>query len=64
MRHGETDALIAMAEQLLVHVDTTAGRSADLPDDVYEHVAAIGRAHAALPQPAVAGHPIAIRHSK
>jgi carnitine 3-dehydrogenase len=64
MRHGETDALIAMAEQLLVHVDMEAGRSADLPDDLYEHVAAIRQAHAVLPKPAVVGHAIAIRHSK
>ncbi|MGC4112155.1 MAG: thioesterase family protein [Nocardioides sp.] len=64
MRHGETDELIAMAEQLLVHVDMEAGRSSDLPDDLYAHVAAIHRAHADLPRPAVVGHPIAIRHSK
>jgi carnitine 3-dehydrogenase len=64
MRHGETDALIAMAEQLLVHVDTTAGRSADMPDDLYAHVAAIRQSHAALPTPAVVGHPIAIRHDQ
>jgi acyl-CoA thioester hydrolase len=63
MRHGETDALIAMAEQLLVHVDMDAGRSADLPEDLYGHIEAIRQAHAALPQPAVVGHPIAIRHS-
>ena len=64
MRHGETDALIAMAEQLLVHVDMEAGRSSDMPEDLYEHIVAIRRAHAGLPQPAVVGHPIAIRHSR
>jgi carnitine 3-dehydrogenase len=64
MRHGETGALIAMAEQLLVHVDMEAGRSADMPEDLHAHVAAIREAHAVLPQPAVVGHPIAIRHSK
>jgi acyl-CoA thioesterase FadM len=63
MRHGETDDLVAMAEQLLVHVDTEAGRSCDLPDDLLQHVAAIQQAHAALPVPAVVGHPIAIRHT-
>jgi acyl-CoA thioester hydrolase len=63
MRHGETDELIAMAEQLLVHVDMEAGRSADMPEDLYEHVEAIRQAHAGLPRPAVVGHPIAIRHS-
>jgi carnitine 3-dehydrogenase len=64
MRHGETDALIAMAEQLLAHVDIGAGRSSDMPEDLYEPIVAIRRAHAGLPQPAVVGHPIAIRHGK
>jgi carnitine 3-dehydrogenase len=64
MRNGKTDALVAMAEQLLVHVDMEAGRSADMPDDLYQRVAAIHRAHAVLPQPDVVGHPIAIRHGK
>jgi carnitine 3-dehydrogenase len=63
MRHGETGDLIAMAEQLLVHVDMAAGRSADLPEDLYAHISAVRQAHAVLPQPAVVGHPIAIRHS-
>ena len=63
MRHGETDALLAMAEQLLVHVDTRAGRSADMPEDLHRHVAAIRDAHRGLPVPAVVGHPIAIRHT-
>jgi hypothetical protein len=35
-----------------------------MPEDLYRHVAAIAEAHAVLPQPAVVGHPIAIRHSK
>lgn len=64
MRHGETGELVAMAEQLLVHVDTDAGRSSDLPGDLYAHVVAIRAAHAGLPTPAVVGHPIAIRHTR
>jgi carnitine 3-dehydrogenase len=63
MRHGETGDLIAMAEQLLVHVDTEAGRSADMPADLYRRVEAVRAAHAGLPRPAVVGHPIAIRHT-
>jgi len=64
MRHGETDDLIAMAEQLLVHVDMAAGRSDDMPADLLRHVAAIRDAHAVLPRPTVVGHPIAIRHDQ
>jgi acyl-CoA thioester hydrolase len=61
MRQADTGALLASAEQLLVHVDMAAGRSTDLPDDLYERIAAIGRAHRALPRPDVVGRPIAIR---
>jgi carnitine 3-dehydrogenase len=63
MRHGQTGDLIAMAEQLLVHVDMEAGRSSDMPEELYAHVSAIRQAHSQLPTPAVVGHPIAIRHS-
>jgi carnitine 3-dehydrogenase len=62
MRHGDTGALLASAEQLLVHVDMAAGRSTDLPDDLYERIAAIQRAHAVLPRPQLVGRPMGIRH--
>jgi carnitine 3-dehydrogenase len=61
MRHGDTGALLASAEQLLVHVDMAAGRSTDLPEYLYERIAAIHRAHAELPQPDVVGRPMGIR---
>jgi carnitine 3-dehydrogenase len=63
MRHGETDVLIAMAEQLLVHVDTDAGRSADLPPHLQERLDAIAAAHAGLPRPDVVGRPMGIRRT-
>jgi len=58
MRHGDSDTLLASAEQLLVHVDTAAGRSAPLPEWLRERLAAIRRAHAAVPVPDVVGRPI------
>lgn len=61
MRNPETDTVIALAEQLLVHVDTEAGRSADLPDHLMEHLDAIAAAHAVLPRPDVVGRPMGIR---
>jgi acyl-CoA thioester hydrolase len=62
MRHGETGALVASAEQLLVHVDTQAGRSADLPGHLLERIRALAAAHAGLARPAVVGRPMGIRH--
>jgi carnitine 3-dehydrogenase len=61
MRHGQTGELVATGEQLLVHVDMAAGRATDLPADVAERIAAIHRAHAALPTPEVVGKPMGIR---
>jgi acyl-CoA thioester hydrolase len=64
MRHGDTGALLASAEQMLVHVDMAAGRSADMPDDLHARVAAIRDAHASLARPDVVGRPMGIRHSR
>ncbi|MGH3360781.1 MAG: thioesterase family protein [Nocardioidaceae bacterium] len=61
MRHGGTDLLLATAEQLLVHVDTAAGRSAPLPDELLQRVDAVARSHAALVAPDAVGRPIGIR---
>jgi acyl-CoA thioester hydrolase len=61
MLHGDSGAVLATAEQLLVHVDTAAGRSTDLPDVLLERLGAIREAHAVLPWPERAGRPMAIR---
>jgi carnitine 3-dehydrogenase len=61
MRHGESGALLATAEQLLVHVDMAAGRSSDILAAVAERIAAVREAHAALPTPDVVGKPMGIR---
>lgn len=61
MRHEETDALLATAEQVLVHVDLDQGRSSELPHHLQQRLAAIHRSHAALPVPDVVGRPMGIR---
>ncbi|MGP4019865.1 thioesterase family protein [Saccharopolyspora sp. 5N708] len=61
MHHGETEALLATAEQLLVHVDTRRGRSSELPHHLRHRLAAIHQAHAVLPVPDVIGRPMGIR---
>ena len=63
MRHGETGVLLATAEQLLVHVDIGAGRSAELPADLAERLDAVRTAHAALPTPDAVGKPMGIIHT-
>lgn len=62
MRHGDDAALIATAEQLLVHVDVAAGRSSPMPAYLQQRLTAVQRAHAALPVPEVVGHRMGIGH--
>jgi acyl-CoA thioester hydrolase len=61
MRHGDTGTLLATAEQMLVHVDIEAGRSATIPDHLGKRLDAIQRAHARLPRPDVVGIPMGIK---
>jgi carnitine 3-dehydrogenase len=58
---GPTGQLLAAAEQLLVHVDTRAGRSCAMPPFLRERVDAVQRAHAVLPVPDLVGRPLGIR---
>ncbi len=62
MRHGDTGQLLATAEQMLVHVDTAAGRSCAMLPELAERVRAVAAAHAALPVPESVGRPMRIRH--
>lgn len=63
MYRGDSDVLLAAAEQLLVHVDSRAGRSAPMPPDLAQRVQAIQQAHAGLAVPDVVGRPIRIHHT-
>jgi carnitine 3-dehydrogenase len=56
-RDGDDEPL-ATAEQMLLHVDTSAGRPGPARDDVLARVARIAEAHAALPRPPQAGRAI------
>lgn len=55
MYHGDTDALLCTAEQMLVHVDMKAGRSSPIEPHVAAALAAIRAAHAHLPIPPQVG---------
>jgi carnitine 3-dehydrogenase len=54
------DALLATAEQMLLHVDTTTDRTSPAAPALLERVERIARAHAALPRPERAGRAIAM----
>lgn len=56
MFQGDDDTVLATTEQMLVHVDMNAGRSAPILPDVRAALDAIAAAHSSLPTPASAGH--------
>jgi acyl-CoA thioesterase FadM len=55
MYHGDTGALMCTCEQMLLHVDMNAGRSAPMLPDVRAAVDAIAATHASLPRPTQVG---------
>lgn len=55
MFHGADDGLLCTAEQMLVHVDMNAGRSAPILADVAAALQAIAAAHSTLPVPPQVG---------
>jgi len=63
MRHGDTGMLLATAEQLLLHVNTTAGRVAPLPEHLQHRLERIRIAHTSLPRPPAVGHVMGIPRS-
>jgi len=63
MHNAETGVLLATGEQMLVHVDMAAGRSAPMPPDLFARVQAVRAAHADLARPAQAGRNIAIKRN-
>ena len=60
MLHGISGAELAVAEQLLAHIDVKAGRTAPLPADLHARLAAIRAAHAELPVHPMVGAPFGI----
>lgn len=61
VHHAGSGAVLATAEQMLLHVDTAAGRTAPMPGDLQDRVRAIAAAHAPLGRPDGAGRSIGIR---
>jgi acyl-CoA thioester hydrolase len=58
--YAAAGALIATAEQMLLHVDMKAGRAAPFPEHIARRLREITAAHAALPVPEYVGRSIRI----
>ncbi len=63
MRRRRDGALVATAEQLLVHVDLQAGRAVAFAPEILERLEAIARAHAVLDLPDWVGRHIAFQEA-
>jgi carnitine 3-dehydrogenase len=61
MYHGESGEPLATTEQMLVHVDMKAGRSAPIQPEVYEALAAIMAAHKDMAIPPQVGRQMAVK---
>ena len=61
MYHGESGEPLATTEQMLVHVDMNAGRSAPIQPEVYEALAAIMAAHKDMVIPPQVGRQMAVK---
>jgi carnitine 3-dehydrogenase len=59
-RSGDGGVLVATAEQMLLHVDTSAGRAHPARPELLARVARLADAHAALPRPERAGRAIGV----
>jgi carnitine 3-dehydrogenase len=59
--NAETGDALATAEQLMLHVDSKAGKSAPAPAEVMAKLAPIAQAHAQLPVPEGAGRSVGQR---
>jgi betainyl-CoA thioesterase len=60
MTHGGTGAEVAVAEQVLAHVDMRARRSTPFPPELYDRLAAIRAAHSGLTHHPMIGAPFGI----
>jgi acyl-CoA thioester hydrolase len=60
MFHAEEGWLSCVTENIVMHVDMTAKRSAPFPPDILEKIKAMHHAHKRLPVPPQVGHRIGI----
>jgi acyl-CoA thioester hydrolase len=61
MFNETTGDIMARGEQMLMHVDWKAGRSAPFPPELLERIEAITKAHAHLPVPETVGKPLGLK---
>ena len=61
MYHGETDALLATTEQMLLHVDMQKSAAAPIKQQVHQILEKIMQAHRELPKPSQVGRVMQVK---
>ncbi len=61
MYHGETDALLATTEQMLLHVDMQESKAAPIKPEVHQVLEKIMQAHQTLEKPAQVGRVMQVK---
>jgi acyl-CoA thioester hydrolase len=64
MKHGETGALAATCEWLILFIDMNKRRVAEMPDDIFEVIARVKAAHAGLALPPEVGRKISLANKR
>jgi acyl-CoA thioester hydrolase len=64
MRHGKTGALAATCEWLILSIDMSKRRVAEMPDDIFATIARVKAAHAALALPPEVGRKISLTNRR
>ncbi|HVO04361.1 MAG TPA: thioesterase family protein [Candidatus Cybelea sp.] len=64
MRHGQTGALAATCEWLILFIDMTKRRVGEMPDDIFDLVSRVKAGHAHLPLPPELGRRIALGNKR
>ena len=64
MRHGQTGQLAATCEWMILFIDMTKRKVAEMPDDIYELVSRVKAAHADLPRPPEVGRFISLENKR
>jgi acyl-CoA thioester hydrolase len=64
MRHGQTGQLAATCEWMILFIDMSKRRVAEMPDDIYDLVGRVKAAHAHLPRPLEVGRSISLENRR
>ena len=64
MRHGETLKLAATCEWMILFIDMSKRKVAEMPDDIFDLISRVKESHAHLPKPPAVGRSISLENKR